>query len=117
MYSHMIPGGKIGYEILKSDVSILIIEVHLTANAQWCIFFFCVCTRMTTRSNKDYVNLTSEVFTGHWRSKHRGHWRYKIAIFGHILMTTLRDAFFIFACVHIRLLETLNGILVCPQRS
>ena len=53
---------------------------------------FCMHTHITSRNNVGYVNLTSEVKGGHWRSILRGHCRSKIANWGHSLMKTLRDA-------------------------
>ena len=57
----------------------------------------CMYTQLLSRSISGYVNLTSEVITGHGRSQLIDRWRPKLANWGHILTTILRD---IMLCIY-----------------
>ena len=96
------PNSIIGYVILTSEViwgqwrSRTVNWGHSGQNYKTTLrdAIFCMHTYMITSNNVGYVNLTSEVKGGHRRSKIRGHWKSKIAYWGHTLMKVLRDAIF-----------------------
>ena len=85
MCTHMTSGDIEGYWRLKTvnwDYC-----SHILPKTQ-CDAIFYTYAHMTPGSNIGYVNFTSEVFTGHWRSKLRGPWRSKVAILGYALTYT-----------------------------
>ena len=102
MDTQVTPESIIGYVILISEV-IWGHQRSTTVNwGQWgqnCKTtlrdaIFCMYTHMIPKNNVDYVYLTSKVNGDHQRWKLRGHWRSKIANWGHTLIKNTRDAFF-----------------------
>ena len=76
----------------------------------------------TPRNNIGYLNLTSEVTGVHRWSNLWGHWRSKIANWGHTLMKTLRDTIF---CIYTLTVSTkisdfkilTSEVICCHWRS